>query len=206
MVFSLLDLTCHFSLLDMLPEPDLFSSVGHRTVTAACDALDKSEVLKCNGDHEQSMLTNQRHQGVNSVKGFNGEAERRARKWYLIVIVLLYLGLLTSFCLNISLLMKDYSMPVYNMSKSNKGDIYNLFSFSAPLRSFYKSMCPSVIFVGLFVCKKILKAHLTDTKTSSAGAEISDGPRKGRNIRAGPNDFTFVFTLLQRNSLQKSVR
>ena len=113
----------------MLPEPDLFSSVGHRTVTAACDALDKSEVLKCNGDHEQHKLTMHRHQGVNSVKGFNGEAERRARKWYLIVIVLLYLGLLTSFCLNISLLMKDYSMPVYNMSKLNTGYLESLPSF-----------------------------------------------------------------------------
>ena len=36
-------------------------------------------------------------------------------------------------------------------------------------------------------------------KTSSAGAEISDGPHKGGLRRAGPNDFMFVYHLIQRN-------
>ena len=36
-------------------------------------------------------------------------------------------------------------------------------------------------------------------KTSSAGAEISDGMHMGALLTAGPNDFTFVYTLMQRN-------
>ena len=32
----------------------------------------------------------------------------KARKWYLVVILLLYIGLITSFCLNISLLLRTY--------------------------------------------------------------------------------------------------
>ena len=35
--------------------------------------------------------------------------ERRARRWYLIVIVLLYIGMITSFCLNVSLLLRSHS-------------------------------------------------------------------------------------------------
>ena len=35
--------------------------------------------------------------------------------------------------------------------------------------------------------------------TSSAGAEISDGPHKGGLRRAGPNDFMFVYKLVQRD-------
>ena len=35
-------------------------------------------------------------------------SERRVRRWYLTVIVLLYVGLITSFCLNVSLLLKSY--------------------------------------------------------------------------------------------------
>ena len=36
-------------------------------------------------------------------------------------------------------------------------------------------------------------------KTSSAGAEISDGPHKGGLRRAGPNDFMFVYHLIQKD-------
>ena len=35
----------------------------------------------------------------------------KARKWYLVVILLLYIGLITSFCLNISLLLRTYPKP-----------------------------------------------------------------------------------------------
>ena len=35
--------------------------------------------------------------------------------------------------------------------------------------------------------------------TSSARAEISDGPHKGGLKRAGPNDFMFVYNLVQRD-------
>ena len=36
-------------------------------------------------------------------------------------------------------------------------------------------------------------------KTSSAGAERSDGPHKGDPRRNGPNDFMFVNNLIQRD-------
>ena len=35
--------------------------------------------------------------------------------------------------------------------------------------------------------------------TSSAKAEISDGPHKGGLRRTGPNDFMFVYNLVQRD-------
>ena len=38
-------------------------------------------------------------------------SEVTARRWYLTVIVLLYVGLITSFCLNVSLLLKRYPEP-----------------------------------------------------------------------------------------------
>ena len=50
----------------------------------------------------------------------------KARKWYLVVILLLYIGLITSFCLNISLLLRTY--PKQNESSQttttlkSKGD------------------------------------------------------------------------------------
>ena len=37
----------------------------------------------------------------------NVHNERTTRRWYLTVIVLLYIGLITSFCLNISLLLQE---------------------------------------------------------------------------------------------------
>ena len=40
---------------------------------------------------------------------------------------------------------------------------------------------------------------LPNKVTSSAGAEISDGPHKGALRRAGPNDFMFVYKSMQRD-------
>ena len=37
----------------------------------------------------------------------NVQNERTTRRWYLTVIVLLYIGLITSFCLNVSLLLQE---------------------------------------------------------------------------------------------------
>ena len=57
--------------------------------------------------------------------------------------------------------------------------------------------------LGTHCCLKWLKiktfqgAH--QNKTSSARAEISDGPHKGGLKRAGPNDFMFVYNLVQRD-------
>ena len=39
----------------------------------------------------------------------------------------------------------------------------------------------------------------TSRSTSSAKAEISNGPHKGGLKRAGPNDFMFVYNLVQRD-------
>ena len=48
--------------------------------------------------------------------------ETRARRWYLTVIVLLYIGLITSFCLNVSLLFKSYpEQPTAVISLSPQG-------------------------------------------------------------------------------------
>ena len=47
----------------------------------------------------------------NSSSGSKDPRERRVRRWYLTVIVLLYIGLITSFCLNVSLLLKNYPEP-----------------------------------------------------------------------------------------------
>jgi hypothetical protein len=46
-----------------------------------------------------------------SSAGSKDPRERRVRQWYLTVIVLLYIGLITSFCLNVSLLLKSYPEP-----------------------------------------------------------------------------------------------
>ena len=44
-------------------------------------------------------------------------------------------------------------------------------------------------------------ANKSDTKTSSAGAEISDGPHREGLRTGGPNEFMFVYTLMQRESI-----
>ena len=46
---------------------------------------------------------------------------------------------------------------------------------------------------------KSKKAFEKQGETSSARAEISDGPHKGGLRRAGPNDFMFVYNLVQRD-------
>ena len=62
----------------------------------------------------------------------------KARKWYLVVILLLYIGLITSFCLNISLLLRTY--PKQNESSQtmttlkSKGNFLFLLSIDS---SFY---------------------------------------------------------------------
>lgn len=40
------------------------------------------------------------------------QRQRWTRRWYLLVIVLLYIGLLASFSLNVSLLLRKPSLPV----------------------------------------------------------------------------------------------
>ena len=54
----------------------------------------------------------------------------KARKWYLVVILLLYIGLITSFCLNISLLLRTYPKPnESSQTMNNLKSKGNFFSF-----------------------------------------------------------------------------
>ena len=54
------------------------------------------------------------------------------------------------------------------------------------------SLVDKQIFFCLLICLLIMT-------TSSAGAEISDGPQKRGFRRTGPNDFMFVYNLVQRD-------
>ena len=57
------------------------------------------------------MLSNVQQTNSSSSRKRNDLQERISRRWYLIVIVLLYAGMITSFCLNVTLLMKSYPEP-----------------------------------------------------------------------------------------------
>ena len=121
----------------MLPEPDLFSSVNINTpnpsddtntpcgtpcLTHLCEN-DKSESpkqsikLQCHPySHPHTlgvnrMLSNVQQTNRSSCGKSKDLQERISRRWYLTVIVLLYVGLITSFCLNVTLLMKSYPEP-----------------------------------------------------------------------------------------------
>ena len=123
----------------MLPEPDLFSSVNINThnpsdgvlsvladtntntipdLTHLCEN-DKSESPKQNIKQchpytwgINKVLSNGHQTNSNSSVKSRNQGERIARRWYLTVIVLLYVGLVTSFCLNVTLLMKSYPEPL----------------------------------------------------------------------------------------------
>ena len=118
----------------MLPEPDLFSSVNintHNPSDAVLSVLADTNTNTipglthlCEDDASEGpkqsiklschpytwginrVLSNGQHTDSNS-----DQRERIARRWYLTVIVLLYVGLITSFCLNVTLLMKSYPEP-----------------------------------------------------------------------------------------------
>ena len=55
-------------------------------------------------------------------------------------------------------------------------------------------MTPKVSQIQMSELKELYKII-----TSSARAEISDGPHKGGLRRAGPNNFMFVYNLVQRD-------
>ena len=72
----------------------------------------------------KSVLSKERRANTNSGIVSLDPSERTARRWYLTVIVLLYVGLITSFCLNVSLLLKRYPEPaasVINLSPQQFG-------------------------------------------------------------------------------------
>ena len=122
------DLLVKNSKATMLPEPDLFSSVNlHNHNLSDGDTTNPSVpglTHLCENDEIESpkqsiklschpytggvnrVMTNGQRTNSNS-----DQRERIARRWYLTVIVLLYLGLITSFCLNVTLLLKSNPEP-----------------------------------------------------------------------------------------------
>ena len=122
----------------MLAEPDLFSDVNpkHSSLYHLCERRTSS--LECEDGHQNAdavrhpceserndldvkdiKLMNHQHKFMvgsvlskDHVISSNTKTidphKRLTRRWYLTVIVLLYVGLVTSFCLNISLLLKTY--------------------------------------------------------------------------------------------------
>ena len=58
-----------------------------------------------------TVISKGRLSNSNSSSRSIDQQERRVRRWYLTVIVLLYIGLITSFCLNVNLLLKSFSEP-----------------------------------------------------------------------------------------------
>ena len=94
----------------MLAEPDLFTSVG-----SVQDTTEKTS--------QPRYLHYTWHNGIKDGDDKDGDdkdsddkdgddkhasPDKIARKWYLTIIVLLYVGLIASFCLNISLLIKTF--------------------------------------------------------------------------------------------------
>ena len=123
----------------MLPEPDLFSSVNMNTANHSDGVVSETVNTNtntipglthlCENDKSESpkqsikpqchpytwgvkrVLSNGHHTTSNSSKKSRDQRGRIARRWYLTVIVLLYIGLVTSFCLNVTLLMKSHPEP-----------------------------------------------------------------------------------------------
>jgi hypothetical protein len=87
------------------------------------DNTDGQEVVVCGNDRSYltrhhpytvgvaTVLSKGHLSNYNSKKSSIDHRERRVRRWYLTVIVLLYIGLITSFCLNVSLLLNSYPDP-----------------------------------------------------------------------------------------------
>ena len=107
----------------MLPEPDLFSSVNIQNQNLSDGDTTNPSIPGlthlCENDETESPKQSIRLSchpytgGVNRVvtNSNSDQRERIARRWYLTVIVLLYLGLITSFCLNVTLLLKSNPEP-----------------------------------------------------------------------------------------------
>ena len=120
----------------------------------------------------------------------------KARKWYLVVILLLYIGLITSFCLNISLLLRTY--PKQNESSQttttlkSKGDFRyfylpslilwaNILNNNSHLHFFEAEKMKNVTMQNLqptqnillsFNKKMLCQSWLEDTKVESNFLEI----------------------------------
>ena len=120
----------------MLEEPDLFISLNSReggtgtlcregrlrhTCTSTSSTRGSSVQLhdiQCLPYNSQ-VFTDPRTSLKSRVLGLN-VGDMKARKWYLVVILLLYIGLITSFCLNISLLLRTYPKQNDSLQQTNK--------------------------------------------------------------------------------------
>ena len=112
----------------MLEEPDLFISLNSRegtlrhTCTSTSTNSRGSSVqlhdIQCLPYNSQ-VFTDPRTSLKSRVLGLN-VGDMKARKWYLVVILLLYIGLITSFCLNISLLLRTYPKQNDSLQQTNK--------------------------------------------------------------------------------------
>ena len=133
----------------MLEEPDLFISLNSReggslcregTLRHTCTSTRGSSVqlhdIQCLPYNSQ-VFTDPRTSLKSRVLGLN-VGDMKARKWYLVVILLLYIGLITSFCLNISLLLRTYPKQNDSLQQTNKPVIKskgNLIPFLHPILS-----------------------------------------------------------------------
>ena len=133
----------------MLEEPDLFISLNSRegtlrhTCTSTSTNTRGSSVqlhdIQCLPYNSQ-VFTDPRTSLKSRVLGLN-VGDMKARKWYLVVILLLYIGLITSFCLNISLLLRTYPKQNDSLQQTNKPVIKskgNLIPFVPPIFLSYK--------------------------------------------------------------------
>ena len=108
----------------MLPEPDLFASVHcvHPMSTHNDDGEDGNKELAgqdmqlvCKSIHSSGGVLPHNTSGVlphsRKVLPHSRSVAKQVRRWYLVVIVMLYVGLVTSFCLNIALLVRTPDTP-----------------------------------------------------------------------------------------------
>ena len=110
----------------MLEEPDLFISLNSRegtlrhtcTSTSTRGSSVQLHDIQCLPYNSQ-VFTDPRTSLKSRVLGLN-VGDMKARKWYLVVILLLYIGLITSFCLNISLLLRTYPKQNDSLQQTNK--------------------------------------------------------------------------------------
>ena len=100
----------------MLPEPDLFASVHTSTHNDDEEEERVNELpsqdmqLVCNSIHSRELLPHSREL-LPHCRRVLPHSKSVARRWYLVVIVMLYVGLVTSFCLNITLLVRTPDIP-----------------------------------------------------------------------------------------------
>ena len=128
----------------MLEEPDLFISLNSRegtlrhtcTSTSTRGSSVQLHDIQCLPYNSQ-VFSDPRTSIKSRVLGLN-VGDMKARKWYLVVILLLYIGLITSFCLNISLLLRTYPKQNDSLQQTNKPVIKskgNLSPFLPPILS-----------------------------------------------------------------------